>query len=95
MYQILDNIDNINDRSILVLLDSVRERNKKERREYERLSNIWIRGRFFDYAIKQNTNKIIPRIICQKRKRLLYLGLKRRRFPIYIKNRLNYISFLS
>lgn len=39
MYQV---IDNINDRKVLVLLDGIRDRNKREQREYERLYNIYV-----------------------------------------------------
>ena len=49
MYQV---IDNINDRSILVLLDSIRDRNKKERREFERLSNIYVDNDAYASAIR-------------------------------------------
>ena len=49
MYQI---IDNINDRSVLVLLDSIRDRNKRERQEYERLSNIYLDNDVYVSAIR-------------------------------------------
>lgn len=49
MYQI---IDNINDRSVLVLLDSIRDRNKRERQEYERLSNIYVDNDAYASAIR-------------------------------------------
>ena len=49
MYQI---IDNINDRSVLVLLDSIRDRNKRERQEYERLSNIFLDNDVYVSAIR-------------------------------------------
>ena len=49
MYQI---IDNINDRSVLVLLDSIRVRNKRERQEYERLSNIYLDNDVYVSAIR-------------------------------------------
>ena len=49
MYQI---IDNINDRSVLVQLDSIRDRNKRERQEYERLSNIYLDNDVYVSAIR-------------------------------------------
>jgi hypothetical protein len=49
VYQI---IDNINDRSVLVLLDSIRDRNKRERQEYERLSNIYVDNDAYASAIR-------------------------------------------
>jgi len=49
VYQI---IDNINDRSVLVLLDSIRDRNKRERQEYERLSNIYLDNDVYVSAIR-------------------------------------------
>lgn len=49
MYQI---IDNINDRSVLVLLDSIRNRNKRERQEYVRLSNIYLDNDVYVSAIR-------------------------------------------
>lgn len=49
MYQV---IDNINDRKVLVLLDNIRDRNKKEQREYERLSNIYVDNEAYASAIK-------------------------------------------
>lgn len=45
-------IDNINDRKVLVLLDSIRDRNKKERREYERLSTIYVDNEAYASAIR-------------------------------------------
>lgn len=49
MYQI---IDNVNDRSVLVLLENIRDRNKKEQREYERLSDIYVDNDAYASAIK-------------------------------------------
>lgn len=45
-------VDNINDRRILVLLDCIRDRNKKEQREYVRLSNIYVDNDAYSSAIK-------------------------------------------
>ena len=40
MYQI---IDNVNDRSVLVLLENIRDRNKKEQRKYDNFQHkLWI-----------------------------------------------------
>ncbi len=69
MYQI---IDNINDRSVLVLLDSIRDRNKRERQEYERLSNIYLDNDVYVSAIRSKFVKeglmecIWPRLEIQK-----------------------------
>lgn len=41
-------IDNINDRTLLILLEYTRNRNKKEKRLYERLSKIYVNNKSYE-----------------------------------------------
>ena len=69
MYQV---IDNINDRKVLVLLDNIRDRNKREQREYERLSKIYVDNNAFVSIIRSKFVKdgliecILPRPVMGK-----------------------------
>lgn len=43
-----EEIDNVNDRTLLILLEYTRNRNKKERYMYERLSKIYVNNKSFE-----------------------------------------------
>lgn len=43
-----DEIDNINDRKCLLLLENIRDKNKNERRMYNRLSKIYINNQSYE-----------------------------------------------
>lgn len=42
-----EDINNVNDRSLLVLLENIRNRNKKENRMYKRLSKIYVNNQAY------------------------------------------------
>lgn len=46
-----EDINNVNDRSLLVLLENIRDRNKKENRMYERLSKIYVNNEAYNSTI--------------------------------------------
>ena len=46
-----EDINNVNDRSLLVLLENIRDRNKKENRMYKRLSKIYVNNEVYNSAI--------------------------------------------
>ena len=46
-----EDINNVNDRSLLVLLENIRDRNKKENRMYERLSKIYVNNEVYNSTI--------------------------------------------
>ena len=46
-----EDINNVNDRSLLVLLENIRDRNKKENRMYERLSKIYVNNDAYNSTI--------------------------------------------
>ena len=46
-----EDINNVNDRSLLVLLENIRDRDKKENRMYERLSKIYVNNEVYNSTI--------------------------------------------
>ncbi len=67
MMVLYEDINNVNDRSLLVLLEKIRDRNKKENRIYKRLSKIYVNNQVYNSTISSRLVKeglmdcILPR----------------------------------
>ena len=51
MLYMYEDINNVNDRSLLVLLENIRDRSRKENRIYERLSKIYVNNEVYNSKI--------------------------------------------